>query len=329
MRTRALGPRGAEIEVSALGLGTLSMSGGYGVEDPATCEATVRRALDLGVTFIDTADFYAGGEGERQLGRALGTRRDEAVICVKTGIRPNPEGGMMLDGSPEYLRSTCDSSLRRLGTDHIDLYCLGWVDPQVPVEESVGALAELVTAGKVRGLMLSEVSPATLRRAHAVHPIAAVATEYSLWQRHVEGEILAAQRQLGVPLIAYSPLGRGFFTGTVRSLDEVDEGDWRHNFPRFAPGNIERNLVLLKRLEAVAERLGVPMSRLAIAWVLAQGEDIVALAGTKFPGHLEDNAAAVSLELGPAELAELSECFPASEVAGARYAPQIEELLDV
>ncbi|MFF8844562.1 aldo/keto reductase [Streptomyces sp. NPDC015127] len=325
MRTRTLGQG---IEVSALGLGTLSMSGGYGVEDPRTCEATVRRALDLGVTLVDTADLYAGGEGERQLGRALGSRRDEAVICVKTGIRPNPEGGMMLDGTPEYLRGAVDGSLRRLGTDRIDLYCLGWVDPEVPVEESVGALAELVKAGKVRGVMLSEVSPATLRRAHAVHPVSAVATEYSLWQRHVEGEILEALRETDVPLVAYSALGRGFLTGTVSSLDEVDEGDWRHNFPRFAPGNIERNLVLLKRFRAVAERLDVSMSRLAIAWVLAQGEDVVALAGTKFPEHLEENASAVAVELGPEELAALGECFPGQEVAGARYAPQIEELLD-
>jgi aryl-alcohol dehydrogenase-like predicted oxidoreductase len=320
---------GQDIAVSAIGLGCMGMSGGYGVEDKDSCIATVDRSLDLGITLIDTADFYGGGAGEELLGRALGSRRREAVISVKTGIRPNPEGGMMLDGKPEYLRDACEASLRRLGTDYIDLYCLGWVDPQVPVEESVGALGELVKAGKARGILLSEVSPGTLRRAHAEHPIAGVATEYSLWERHVEGDILATLRELGVALIAYGALGRGFLTGEVHSLDEFDEGDWRHNFPRFYDANIVRNLELLHPVRDIAARCGVTMSQLALAWLLAKGADVVPLAGCKVPSHVEEDAGALTVELDLATIAELDRCFPPGDIAGARYAPVVMDLLDV
>ncbi|WP_238014774.1 aldo/keto reductase [Dactylosporangium sp. AC04546] len=326
MQQRALTPH---LTVPAIGLGTMGMTGGYGVEDEAACEATVRAALDAGVALVDTAHFYGDGRGERLIGRALGDRRDEAVLMVKTGIRPDPDaGGMKLDGRPEFLRRSVDESLRRLGTDRLDVSCLAWVDRDVPVEESVGALGELVTAGKVRHLALSEAAPATLRRAIAAHPVALLVTEYSLWTRHVEEHILDVLADLGVGLVAYAPLGRGFLTGTVRGLAHLDEGDWRNNFPRFADGNIERNLELLAPLRAVAGRHGTSPAVVALAWVLSRGPAIVALAGCKTPEHIREDATAAGLRLTADDLAELEQAFPAGQLAGERYGELVTMLID-
>ena len=324
METRSLG----ELTTSALGLGTMGMSGGYGVQDEGLCLETVEEALKCGINLIDTADFYGGGEGERLIGRAIAGRRDEVTLVVKTGIRPDPAGGMMLDGRPEYLREAVNGSLQRLGTDHLDIYCLAWRDPKVPIEESVGALGELVAAGKVRHLALSEVSASTLRAARAVHPVVAVATEYSLCQRHVEDGILAELRASGCGLLAYAPLGRGLLTGTVTRLSDLDQGDWRNNFPRFADGNLERNRELMEPVREVAARTGLTLSQLAISWLLHRGPDVVPLVGAKHPGHIAEDAAATSVVLGADDLAVLEHCFPAQQIAGERYAPSVASLID-
>nr|AIW62994.1 aldo/keto reductase [uncultured bacterium BAC-AB1442/1414/561] len=306
----------------------MGMSGGYGVPDERLCLETVDRALAAGITLIDTADFYGGGDGEKLLGRAVAGRRDQLTLLVKTGIRPDPAGGMMLDGRPEHLRQAVDGSLQRLGTDHLDIYCLAWRDPAVPIEESVGAMSELVKAGKVRHLALSEVSVRTLRAAMAVHPLVAVTTEYSLVQRHVEAEILTELRASGCGLLAYAPLSRGLLTGTVARLADLDEGDWRNNFPRFADGNIERNLALLEPVREVAGRTGLTLSQLALAWVLHRGPDIVPLVGAKHPDNIAEDAEAASVTLSPDDLAILDRCFPPAEVAGHRYAPVVAGLID-
>ncbi|MFI5782592.1 aldo/keto reductase [Nocardia sp. NPDC051570] len=311
-----------------LGLGCLSMIGAYGVEDPGDVAATVRLALDRGVGVIDTADYYGDGANEELIGRVLAGRRDDITLAVKTGIRPDPDQGKILDGSPEYLRSACDGSLKRLGVDHLDLYCLAWVDPKVPIEDSVGALGELVAAGKIGGLGLSEVAVGTLRRACAVSPVSALLTEYSLWQRHTEPAILPAAEELGVRLWAYAPLGRGFLTGTVYGMAHLDEGDWRHNFPRFLDDHVGRNLALLGPLRGVADRHGATMAQVALAWVMSRPSAPLALVGCKTPQHLEEDLAAVDLELDEEDLKRLDASFPSDAISGDRYAPMVAALMD-
>jgi aryl-alcohol dehydrogenase-like predicted oxidoreductase len=312
MEWRSLGQHGPK--VSAIGLGCMSMSGSYGPADEAEAEATIGRAVELGVTLFDTGDFYGGGHNERLLGRALARTRDDVTIATKTGVRRGPDG-LVSDASPAYLRQACDASLERLGVDQIDLWYLARRDPNVPVEESVGAMAEMVDAGKVRAIGLSEVSAGTLRRAHAIHPIAALQTEYSLWQRHVEAEILPTARDLGIGFVAYSPLGRGLLSGGVRSASELPEGDFRRSSPRFQGNNLTLNLTLVDQVKALAADKGVTAAQLAIAWVLAQGEDIVPIPGTKRHEYLEQNLAAAEIDLTPRDL----ELLDGLEAAGARY----------
>jgi aryl-alcohol dehydrogenase-like predicted oxidoreductase len=292
----------------------MGMSGSYGPADEAEAEATIKRALELGVTLFDTGDFYGAGHNERLLGRALAGHRDEVVLATKTGIQRGPEGPVAA-ASPATLREACDASLERLGTEHIDLWYLARVDPNVPVEESVGAMAEMVQAGKVRAIGLSEVSAETLRRAHAVHPITALQTEYSLWQRHVEAQILPTARELGIGFVAYSPLGRGLLSGGVRPDAELPDNDFRRSSPRFQGDNLTLNLTLVERIRALAEEKGATPAQLAIAWALAQGEDVVPIPGTKRRRYLEQNVAAAQIELSEADLAHLDGLV----AAGARY----------
>ena len=316
---------GTELIVTALGLGGMSLTDSYGIADPAEAEATVIRALDLGITFFDTADAYGSGENERLLGRLLESRRDSIVLASKFGLGPGRAEGRQVDGSPEYLRRTIEASLARLGGDHIDLYYLHRVDPDTPIEETVGAMAELVTAGKIRGIGLSEPSAATIRRAHAVHPITAVQSEYSLFHRGVEAEVLPVLRELGIGFVPYSPLGRGILTGTVTAND-FDPGDTRLQHARFQGDAFKANLGLVDRLRAVAARRSVAPAQLALAWVMAQGPDIVPIPGTKRPRYLEENVAAAYLTLDATELAAITEAVPADEVVGVRH-PQ-PHLLD-
>ena len=318
METRALGAQG--LRVSAIGLGCMGMSEFYGAADEGESIATIHRALALGVTFLDTADMYGPFTNERLVGRAIAGRRGEVVLATKFGNERRPDGSWVgVNGRPEYVRASCDASLARLGVDHIDLYYQHRVDPTVPIEETVGAMADLVRAGKVRFLGLSEAAPATIRRAHATHPISALQTEYSLWTRDVEDEILATVRALGIGFVAYSPLGRGFLTGRFRTPADIPEGDFRRNAPRFEPANFAANRELAARVEAVAARLGVTPGQLALAWVLAQGPDVVPIPGTKRVRYLEENAAAAAITLTPAILAELDAAAPKGATAGARY----------
>jgi aryl-alcohol dehydrogenase-like predicted oxidoreductase len=318
MKSRRLGSRGPV--VSAIGLGCMGMSEFYGQADEGEAIATLHRALELGVTLFDTADAYGPHTNERLLGRALAGRREYALVATKFGLVRGSEGEFIgVDGRPEYVRSACEASLDRLGMDHIDLYYLHRVDPKVPVEESVGAMAELVREGKVRYLGLSEVSPAELRRAHAVHPIAALQTEYSLWSRDPEGELLTTVRELGVGFVAYAPLGRGFLAGSVSSPDDLAEDDLRRGSPRFAPENMGRNERIAATVQGLAARAGVTPAQLALAWLLAQGNDIVPLPGTKRRRYLEQNVAAAEVELTPAELADLDAAVPRGAAAGDRY----------
>jgi aryl-alcohol dehydrogenase-like predicted oxidoreductase len=318
VETRRLGTQG--LEVSALGLGCMGMSEFYGPRDEDEAAATIRRALDLGVTFIDTADMYGTGANERLVGRAVAGRRDEYVLATKFGNVRGEDGSFVgIDGRPEYVREACETSLRRLGVETIDLYYQHRVDRETPIEETVGAMAELVRAGKVRYLGLSEAAPSTIRRAHAVHPISALQTEYSLWAREPEAEILPTLRELGIGFVSYSPLGRGLLAGRFRSTDDLDETDSRRRGPRFLPGNIEQNLTLVDRLEELAGQKGVTGAQLALAWVLDRGEDVVPIPGTKQRSYLEENAAAVELELSDDERAELAAAFPVGVAAGDRY----------
>ena len=317
MQTRTLGKG---LEVSAIGLGCMGMSEFYGTADQGEAERTIHRALDMGVTFLDTADMYGPFTNEELVGRAIADRRDEVVLATKFGNERRADGSMVgVNGRPDYVRQACDDSLRRLGVDHVDLYYQHRVDPDVPVEETWGAMAELVEAGKVRHLGISEASPASVRAAHAVHPVTALQTEYSLWTRFVEDEHLATVRELGIGFVAYSPLGRGFLTGRYQSPDDFEEGDFRRNNPRFQGENFQRNLDLLHAVEAMAEDKGVSPAQLALRWVLARGEDVVPIPGTKHVRYLEDNVAAVDVQLTDEEVARLDEIAPPGAAAGDRY----------
>jgi aryl-alcohol dehydrogenase-like predicted oxidoreductase len=313
--TRMLGGLG----VSALGLGCMGMSQSYGAGDEVESIATIHRALDLGVPFLDTADVYGDGRNEILLGRAVAERRDEVVLATKFGL-VRDDGSMRTDGRPEYVRAACDASLIRLGVDHIDLYYQHRVDRAVPVEESVGAMAGLVAAGKVRWLGLSEVSAATLQRAAAVAPIAALQSEWSLWTRDLEAELVGAARRLGVGIVAFSPLGRGFLTGTLTSPDDFGPDDFRRGNPRFQGENFTANLRLVQVVRAVADERGCTPGQLALAWVLAQGDDVVAIPGTKRRTYLEENVGALAVELTAEDLARLDVAMPAGSAAGGRYA---------
>ena len=315
MQTRQLGP----LRVSAIGLGCMGMTPIYGQPDEGECIATVHRAVELGVTMIDTADMYGNGKNEALVGRALSGRRDRVVLATKFGNVRTPDGKPDVNGRPDYVPQACDASLKRLGVEVIDLYYLHRVDPKVPIEDTVGAMARLVEQGKVRHIGLSEAAASTLRRAHAVHPITALQTEYSLWTRDVEAEILPACRALGVGFVAYSPLGRGFLSGTITSTDALADDDRRRDHPRFAQENIERNLALLEALRALAAAKVCTPAQVALAWLLAQGEDVVPIPGTKRRTWLEENLRAPDVRLDDSDLAKLDEAFPPGITAGDRY----------
>jgi aryl-alcohol dehydrogenase-like predicted oxidoreductase len=327
MQRRALGSQG--LEVSALGLGCMGMSFAYATaDDEPRSVATIHRALDLGVTFLDTADIYGPEANERLVGRAIAARRDEVQLATKFGARSLELDGRAPDGRPEYVRRACDASLGRLGVDVIDLYYQHRVDPQVPIEETVGAMAALVQAGKVRYLGLSEASAATIRRAHAVHPISALQSEYSLWTRDPEAEVLPALRDLGIGLVPYSPLGRGFLTGAITSPEDLAEDDFRRRNPRFQGDAFQANLDLVAAVRAMAEDKGVTAAQLALAWVLAQGEDVVPVPGTTRPERVEENIAALDVSLSPADLDRLEEIAPVGVARGERYDAERMALLD-
>ena len=307
----------------------MGISQSYGEADRAGGLATIRRALELGITFFDTADAYGWGANEEVVGEALRGHREQVFLATKCGFVPGPSGGAMeRDGSPAHIRAACAASLRRLGVQTIDLYYLHRVDPKTPIEDSVRAMAALVAEGKVRYLGLSEISPDTLRRAQAVHPITAVQSEYSLWTRDPEEGILQACRDLGVGFVPFSPLGRGFLAGTVRSLEGLPSSDFRRGLPRFQAGNLERNLVLQERLRALAAKKGCTPAQLALAWVLAQGDDIVPIPGTKRPKYLEENVGAVDLRLSPSDLESLNQLFAKGAVAGDRYPPSTAAMVN-
>jgi len=324
MKSRRLGTNGPT--VSAIGLGCMGMSEFYGTGDEQESLATIDRALDLGINMLDTADVYGPFTNEELVGRALKGRRNQFFVATKFGILRDPANPARrgVDGSPAYVRECAEASLRRLGVDTIDLYYQHRVDPNVPIEETVGAMARLVEQGKVRFLGLSEAAPATLERAVKVHPIAALQTEYSLWTRDPEPEILPTCRNLGIAFVAYSPLGRGFLTGAFKSQQDFAPGDYRRTSPRFQDENFTRNVELVARVEALAASVGVTASQLALAWVLAQGEDIVPIPGTKRRKYLELNAAAVDLELTKQLLDELNDIFPPDAAAGDRYVPAVK-----
>ena len=321
MKTRRLGPKGPE--VSAIGLGCMGMAAFYGQgldEDQAT--AVIHRALDLGITLFDTAEMYGPHTNEVQVGKALADRRDKAFVATKFGIGYNADRtAMKVDGSPANVRRAIEGSLKRLNMDHVDLYYLHRVDPDTPIEETVGAMAELVTEGKVRFLGLSEAAPETLRKAHATHPITALQTEYSLWSREPEEEILATVRELGIGFVPYSPLGRGFLSGDIRSIKDLAADDFRRTNPRFMGENFQKNLDLVEAVKNLAQARGVTAAQLALAWVLAQGDDLVPIPGTRRIATLEDNAAAVDIVLTPEDMAAIDAIFPRDAASGERYAP--------
>ena len=314
--TTPLGDQG--LVASRLGLGCMGMSEFYGATDDTESVATIHRALELGVTFLDTADMYGPFVNEELVGRAIADRRDQVVLATKFGNVRDPEdkGFRGIDGSPAYVRSACDASLRRLGVDHIDLYYQHRVDQTVPIEETVGAMAELVAAGKVRYLGLSEAAPDTIRRAHAVHPISALQTEYSIWERGPEAEILPLLRELGIGFVPYSPLGRGFLTGTIRTLDDLEDGDFRRHQPRLQGENLAQNVAIVETIDRLAAEHEATAAQVALAWVLAQGDDVVPIPGTKRRTYLEDNAGAVDVTLSPDDLRLLED---AGVAAGDRY----------
>lgn len=315
---RTLGRQG--LTVSAIGLGCMGMSDFYGPSEESTNLAVLNHALDIGVNFLDTADMYGVGENERLLAKVLKTRRDEVVLATKFGNVRAPNGDFLgVNGSPEYVAASCDASLQRLGVDHIDLYYQHRVDRNVPIEETIGAMQRLVEAGKVRHLGMSEASAETLRRAAAVHPIAALQTEYSLWTRDVEAEILPACRELGIGFVPYSPLGRGFLTGAIQGSGELAAGDWRRTNPRFQEGNAEQNRALVEAVTGLAQARGCTPAQLALAWLLAQGPDIVPIPGTRQISRLDENAGAARIQLSDAELQRIDAVLGAHAVAGTRY----------
>ena len=319
MKTRQLGRSG--LTVSALGLGCMGMSDFYGSQNDAESTRTLHRALALGVTFFDTADMYGPHKNEELLGRAFKGKREHIVLATKFGIQRdlNDPAKRGINGRPEYVQAACEASLKRLGTDHIDLYYQHRVDPNTPIEDTVGTMSRLVEAGKVRYLGLSEAAPATLRRAVAVHPIAALQTEYSLWSREPEDEIMPVLRELGVGFVPYSPLGRGFLTGQITRFEDLDADDYRRHTPRFQGENFQKNLDLVARINDLAQQKHCTASQLALAWVLAQGENIVPIPGTKRVAYLEENLGALEVELSAAELAQLNEIAPKGAAAGSRY----------
>jgi aryl-alcohol dehydrogenase-like predicted oxidoreductase len=326
MQTRTLGLKGPT--VSALGLGCMGMSEFYGGRDDTESVATIHRALDLGVTFFDTSDAYGPHTNEELVGRAIAGRRDQVVLATKFGIvrdqdDPTARG---VNGRPEYVRQAAEGSLRRLGVDHIDLYYQHRVDPDTPIEETIGAMAELVQEGKVRHLGMSEAGPETLRRASAVHQITALQTEYSLWSRDPEDEILPTCRELGIGFVAYSPLGRGFLTGAIRSIDDLAQDDYRRSSPRFQGENFDRNLALVGTIQELAADKAVTPAQLALAWVMAQGEDIVPIPGTKRRERLDENVGAVDVELSDDELRQIADALP--ETSGERYPEQMMAIVD-
>jgi len=326
MKRRRLGK---ELTVSAVGLGCMGMSEFYGTGDERESIAVIHRAIELGVTLLDTADMYGPFTNETLVGRAIRDRRDKVVLATKFGnVRGSDGAWLGVDGTPDYVRRACDASLRRLGVDHIDLYYQHRVDKTVPIEATVGAMAELVKAGKVRYLGLSEAGPETIRRAHAVHPIAALQTELSLWTRDAEVTIIPTVRELGIGFVAYSPLGRGFLAGRFRGPEDFTADDYRKNHPRFQGANLARNLTLLDRVSALATAKGVKPAQLALAWVLAKGEDLVPIPGTKRLRYLDDNVAAVGVELSDEELRRLDEAAPVGATAGARYPERALHALD-
>jgi len=328
MKRRQLGTSG--LTVSAIGLGCMGMSQSYGQGDDEESIRTIHRALDLGVTLVDTADAYGKGANERLVGQAIRARRHEVVLASKFGLVPAPAGSTatQVDARPERVRTCCDASLQRLGVDTIDLYYLHRIDPAVPVEETVGAMADLVRAGKVRYLGLSEAGPQSLRRGHATHPIAALQSEYSLWTREPETSVLPVCRELGIGFVPFSPLGRGFLTGTVRDISVLADHDVRRKMPRFEPANFRQNMALAHRLEEMARAKGCSTAQLALAWLLTKGLDIVPIPGTKRVRYVEANAAAVDLALGAGEVAALEAVFPIGAAAGMRYAPDSMRLLE-
>ncbi len=321
MKTRTLGKSGPSIPV--VGLGCMGMSDFYGSSDEAEAIGVIHRALEIGVTFFDTADMYGSGANEELLGRALAGKRDRAIIATKFAIIRGKDGSFQgMSGKPEYVKQACDASLKRLGVDVIDLYYQHRVDPTVPIEDTVGAMADLVKAGKVRALGLSEAKPATIRRAAAVHPIAALQTEYSLWSREPEGEILATCAELGITFVAYSPLGRGFLTGAIKSLDDLEKDDWRRGMPRFSPENFPKNLELVKRIGELAAARKITSAQLALAWVLGAGDHVVAIPGTRSKKRLEENAGASEVVLTAAERRAIDDAVPSDLAVGTRYTEQ-------
>jgi aryl-alcohol dehydrogenase-like predicted oxidoreductase len=313
--TRHLG----ELAVSAQGLGCMGMSHGYGITDDAQSIATLHHALDLGVTFLDTSDFYGSGHNEELIARAIAGRRDEVVLATKFGFANRLGEPTLIRGDAACVRQACEASLRRLGVDHIDLYCQHRVDPQVPIEETVGAMAELVQAGKIRHLGLSEAGAQTIRRAHAVHPITALQSEWSLWTRDLEAEVASVCRELGIGIVPFSPLGRGFLTGRYNSVSRLAESDVRRSQPRFADGNLERNLAIVATLNELAAAKGATAGQLALAWVQHRGDDVVPIPGTRRQRYLEENLAALAIELTTEDLAAIEAAAPAEQVAGDRY----------
>ena len=318
MNTRKLGSQG--LEVSELGLGCMGMSEFYGTGDEGESISTIHRAIELGVTFLDTADMYGPFTNEKLVGKAIADRRDSVVLATKFGNQRGEDGSFLgVNGDPDYVRKSCDASLRRLGVDHVDLYYQHRIDPSTPVEETWGAMKELVEAGKVRYLGISEAAPESIRKANSVHPISALQTEYSLWSRDVEDEILPTVRELGIGFVAYSPLGRGFLTGQIQSFEDLPENDYRRNSPRFQGENFDRNLRLVEKVCEIAWEKGVEPSQLALAWLLHQGDDIVPIPGTKRRKYLEENAAATGVNLTDEDLARIDEAAPKGVAAGDRY----------
>jgi aryl-alcohol dehydrogenase-like predicted oxidoreductase len=318
MEQRALGRQG--LKVSALGLGCMGMSDFYGTTDEQESIAVIQRALDLGVNFLDTADMYGPFTNEKLVGRAIAGRREQVIVATKFGNMRAEDGTFLgISGKPDYVRKACDASLKRLGVDHIDLYYQHRVDPTVPIEDTVGAMAELVEQGKVRYLGLSEAAPDTIRRAHGVHPISALQTEYSLWSRDPEDEVLPTVRELGIGFVAYSPLGRGFLTGRYRRFEDLEPNDWRRHNPRFQGENFTKNLQLVEKINELAGRKKVQASQLALAWVLARGQDLVPIPGTKHRKYLEENIGAAAIRLSPEELRDIDAIAPRGAAAGTRY----------